>query len=145
MEQQKSVFAIVAFLLIVRLALRFWFQGFGGGYDPETALFQATLPGLSEEFVYRGILLGLLNKTFPIKWKLLNTRFGWGLVLTSVLFGLVHGLAITENWTVGFNSQRFFMTGTLGFALGFIKEKAKSLVPAVLFHDLWNLIAFWGR
>lgn len=144
-EQRKGVFAIVAFLLTARLALWFWFQGFGGGYNLETALFEATLPGLSEELVYRGILLGLLNKIFPVKWKLINTRFGWGLILTSVLFGLVHGLSMNERWIVGFSSQRFFMTGALGFALGFVKEKAKNLAPTVLLHNLWNLIAFWGR
>lgn len=144
-ERKKSVFAAVVFLSLLRLGLRFLLQGFGGGYNPETALFQAALPGLSEELLFRGILLGLLNKAFPVKWTWLNTAFGWGLILVSVLFGLVHGLSVNEQWQLRFNSQKFFMTGGLGFALGFVKEKGKSLAPAVLLHNAWNLIAYWGR
>lgn len=144
-KQGKSVFVLTALFLLLRLGLRIFFQRFAGGYRLETFCYEATLPGLSEEIVFRGILLGLLNKAFPATWTLLNASFGWGLVLTSVLFGLVHGLSFKEHWRPDFSSQRFLMTGGLGFVLGFIKEKAKSLAPAVLFHNLWNLIAYWGQ
>lgn len=144
-KHRKSVFATIAVLLALRLALRFWFGGFGGAYNLETFCYQATLPGLSEEIVYRGVLLGLLNKTFPPTWYLWKARLGWGLVLTAVLFGLVHSLSFDGHWAIAFSLQRFLMTGALGFVLGFLKEKAQSLVPAVLFHNCWNVIVYWGK
>lgn len=36
----------------------------GGTFDTEQFLFQATMPGISEEIVYRGILLWILSKAF---------------------------------------------------------------------------------
>lgn len=142
---RRSVLFIIAAFLVMRLLLRFFLQGFSGGYNAETFAYEATLPGLSEELVFRGIFLALLNKAFPPGWTFGKTIFGWGLVLTSVLFGLVHGFSLSKDWMPEFNSQRFCMTGGLGFVLGYVKEKSKSLVPGILFHNLWNLIAFWGR
>ncbi len=142
-QPQSSCTIVVAFLMF-RLGMHVASQGWRGSYHTETFLYQATLPGLSEEFIFRGILLGLLNKVFIPSWTFLKTRFGWGLIITSVLFGYTHGL-FTNNWIPSFNSQRFLTTFGLGFLLGFVKEKGKSLVPAVLLHNGWNLIVYAGK
>ena len=144
-QQRQSVITIMAVLLLLRFALRLLFQGTGGGYRLETFLYEATLPGLSEEIVFRGILLSLLNRVFTRNLTWLNTRFGWGLILTSLLFGAVHGLSINPSRIPDFNSQRFLMTGALGFVMGLLKEKSQSLLPSIVFHNLWNLLAYWGR
>lgn len=142
---QKSVLIIIAIILFFRLAIRLFFQGFTYGYNIETFIYQATLPGIAEEIVFRGILLALLNQVFLKKWIILRTSFGNGLVVTSILFGLVHGLSLNRSWIPDFNSQRFVMTGALGFAFGLVKEKSKSLLPGILFHNLWNIIVYWGQ
>lgn len=67
------------------------------------------------------------------------------MIFTSIIFGLVHGLSLDTSWRPDFNSQRFVMTGALGFVLGLIKEKSKSLAPGIVFHNAWNIIAYWGR
>lgn len=144
-KQPRSMFAVIAILLLIRLGLRLLFLGTAGSYHRETFLYEATLPGLSEELVFRGILLALLNRVFARKWTVLQTQFGWGLVLTTLLFGAVHGLSLDPSWTPHFNSQRFVMTAALGFVLGWIKEKSGSLAPGIVFHNLWNVIAYWGQ
>lgn len=142
---QKGVLIIITVILFLRLAIRLFFQGFNSGYKIETLIYEATLPGIAEEIVFRGILLGLLNQVFLKKWIILRTSFGKGLILTSILFGLVHGLSLNKSWIPDFNSQRFIMTGSMGFAFGLVKEKSKSLIPGIMFHNLWNMIAYWGQ
>jgi membrane protease YdiL (CAAX protease family) len=141
----KGVLIIIAVILFGRLAIRLFFQGFNSGYNIETFIYEATLPGIAEEIVFRGILLGLLNKVFLKRWIVLRTFFGKGLIVTSILFGLVHGLSLNRSWIPDLNSQRFIMTGAMGFAFGIVKEKSKSLIPGILFHNLWNIIAYWGK
>lgn len=69
-------------------------------FDIETVLFQATLPGLEEEVVFRGFLLTILNHVFVrSRWRLANVSFGWAAIITSVLFGLVHGISIESQFT----------------------------------------------
>lgn len=141
----KTVFTLIASLILLRLTLRYVFQGFPAYYNFETFCYEATLPGISEEILFRGILLGLLNKVYIAKWTVMNTKIGWGLIITSILFGLIHGLSLSSSWRLDFNSQKFVMTGALGFVLGFIKEKSGSVVPGMVAHNLWNIIAYWGR
>lgn len=143
-SQRKAVFLIILAATLLRLILRLAFKGTAGGYDVETLLYQSTMPGISEELLFRGVLLGLLNRAFTPRLTLLNTTLGWGIVFTSLLFGLIHGFAVNNHFAVDFNSQKFVMTTALGFLLGFLREKSKSIVPSVIMHNVWNVIAYWG-
>ena len=142
--QSKGTYTLVTAFVIIRLILQLIPNGICNHYDTETFFFEATLPGIVEELIFRGILLGLLNRVFIPKWTFLKTHFGWGLLITSVLFGLVHGLLLRNNWALNFSAQRLLMTAGLGFVFGFIKEKSKSLFPSILLHNAWNVIVYWG-
>ena len=79
--------------------------------NPETTLYQATLPGLQEELLYRGILLGLLSSVFiHPSFKFLKVNFGLATVITSLLFGFAHGININENFSFSFNYFVLFRT-----------------------------------
>ncbi|MDE2234980.1 MAG: CPBP family intramembrane metalloprotease [Gammaproteobacteria bacterium] len=103
-------------------------------------LYEATMPGLGEEFVYRGVLLALLNELFGRPWKLLGARFGWGLVITSVMFGLLHGLDIH-----GFSVHHIYWVEmifafVMGVVLAWLRERTGSVWPGVAFHNLANVM-----
>lgn len=107
----------------------------------ETTLYQATLPGLQEELIYRGILLGLLGSVFILPgFKILKVNFGLATIITSLLFGLVHGISVNENFNFSFNYFILFRTAFDGFLFALLTEKTKSILPSIIFHNILNLI-----
>jgi CAAX protease family protein len=49
------------------------------GFDRETFVFELTMPGLSEEIVYRGVFQSLLNQVWERRIRVLGAPVGWGL------------------------------------------------------------------
>lgn len=137
----KPILLVCFIYLIIRLGLYFILVNDKGGFNAEAILFQATLPGLQEELVYRGILLGLLNSVFITStWTLFKVIFGWAAILTSLLFGLSHGINVTENFGIHFNYFAFLRTAFDGMLFALLAEKTKSIFPGILFHNLLNLV-----
>ncbi len=112
--------------------------GYSGG--AENIAFQFTMPSIVEEIAYRGILLGLLNQVFPRNWKLGKAHIGWGVVITSILFGLLHGLRVDAHFAITFNWPPIILTGVIGFILGWVRERTDSLVFPIILHILINTI-----
>ena len=113
-----------------------------GAADVETYLFQATMPGLSEELVYRGIapaiLLGLLRGRDD------EPGMPWGvIVVTALVFGVWHGLGY---WGGGFSfdwqSALFPFIGSL--AGGWLRFHSGSLLFPVLAHGVANVAYYLG-
>jgi hypothetical protein len=113
-----------------------------GGFEAsvENILFQITMPSVVEEIAYRGILLTLLNQIFERNFRWGKTQFGVGLMVTSLLFGLWHGLSIGDNFSLEMNWFAFILTGLIGFLLGFVRERTGSLLYPIILHILINLI-----
>jgi len=113
-----------------------------GGYDPslENMLFQLTMPSIVEEIVYRGIMLGLLNQVFARNFKMGTVQFGMGLVITSLLFGMWHGLSLGDDFSVSFALPSFLITGALGFFLGLVRERTGSILYPTILHIMINFI-----
>jgi membrane protease YdiL (CAAX protease family) len=110
----------------------------------ETILFQATMPGIAEEIVFRGILLALLNKVFAMRWTLFGVRLGWGAIISSILFGLLHGFYIDNAWSLHFITIGILRTAFDGFFLALVKERTKSLLPGIIIHNVLDVIVcFW--
>lgn len=109
--------------------------------NPETALYQATLPGLQEELLYRGICLALLSSVFMLpRFTFLKVDFGLATIITSLLFGFAHGISINENFSFSINYFALFRTTFDGFILALLAEKTKSIFPSIIFHNVLNLI-----
>jgi membrane protease YdiL (CAAX protease family) len=108
-----------------------------GAPDAETLAFQATMPGLAEELVYRGIvpalLLGLVRHKAPvgdIPWAVI--------VATSVMFGAWHGLGYSHgHFSFDTMSALFPFLGSLPG--GWLRFKTGSLVVPFLGHSLANV------
>lgn len=135
----KPIVLVSIVLLLLRLLIRV-FQHRHFTFNIETIAFEATLPGLAEEALYRGLLLGLFNKLYFVKHSGESAILSWPLMLVSLLFGLAHGIRLDEQMHLICNVQVLCMIFGLGLILGWLRQCSGSLWPAVVFHNLWNVI-----
>ena len=108
-----------------------------GPATAETLAFQATMPGLAEELVYRGIvpalLLGLIGGKAPVE------RPPWGVIVAiAVLFGVLHGLQYMDG-KYGFDVQSALFPMIASVPGGWLRFKTGSLLVPVLVHSLANV------
>lgn len=128
-------FLAVLFFIVWGASLGLLFKP--GAPDTETLAFQAFMPALSEEIVYRGIapalLLGLINRKEPID------GIPWAVVLsTSVVFGVLHGLKYSGgSFEFDTLSALFPFIGSI--AGGWLRFKTQSLLVPVLGHSVANV------
>lgn len=104
----------------------------------EYLFFQLTMPGLSEEPVFRGVLLGILNIIFVTRRRILGANIGIGAFIQVILFGIGHAIYFDEKQHVQFYKEGFFLTSILGAFMTYLREKGESLIPAILFHNIYN-------
>jgi uncharacterized protein len=108
-----------------------------GQADLETLAFQATMPGIAEELVYRGIcpaiLLGLIRQRVP------EAGTPWAVILaTSIVFGIWHGLGYSGgNFSFDAMSASFPFVGSI--AGGWLRFRTGSLLVPVLGHSVANV------
>lgn len=108
-----------------------------GAAGAETLAFQATMPSLAEEIVYRGIvpvlLLGLINRKEPID------GIPWAVVLsTAAVFGIWHGLKYSGG-SVSFDALSGLFPFIGSIAGGWLRFKTKSLLVPIAGHSLANV------
>lgn len=110
----------------------------GNEYDAEELFFQALMPGLDEEPVFRGLLLysvslAVISKPFDVFGAQLNVA---GLIIAA-LFGLVHGVSFDgQEWHLSFTA--ILNTGLFGAILLWLRERTGSLVYPIAAHNLVN-------
>lgn len=134
-------FAILPFLVIAGVLV--WLMSPPTPWPSnETLAFQATLPGLDEEFLFRGLMLALFDRMFPAKANVLNARLGYGAIVVSIVFGLVHAVRIDAH----LHAQLFIMqgvfAGVIGFVLVWIRARTQSLALPILTHNAFNLLNY---
>ena len=111
-----------------------------------TSVGSVFVAGLGEELIFRGYIQSRLNEVLGRPFRFGDTQFGWGLFITSFLFGLVHifnGVdfghgPLNLQWTWGIGA---FLSGTLIF--GYLREKTGSVLSGAVFHGnnaAWALI-----
>lgn len=98
----------------------------------ETWIHQATLPGLVEEAVFRGVLLALLDRAFNARRQVFGAPVGWGGGVVTLVFLVLHGVTLGT------------LIGVLPAALLYLWLRARtgSLVVPVVVHNLWNLSVY---
>ena len=80
----------------------------------------SVLPALTEEFAFRGVVMGSLRRYSD----------GFALIVSSALFALMHG-----------NFVQMPFTFCCGLVFGYIAIKCDSLLPAILIHFFNNALA----
>lgn len=107
--------------------------------DGETLGFQLTMPGLEEEAYYRGILLFALDMAFRGRARLLGADWGWGALISCIVFGLAHGFDYSDG-AFSLDWMTFALTGGPALILVWMRARTGSLVLPVLLHNFANSI-----
>lgn len=136
-DQKNFKPALMVATAVVVLSAVVWFLLGSSDFDAETLAFQFLLPGLDEEMLFRGILLGLLMSSLKDKISFLGTP---SVLLTAVLFGLMHGLTFKSSYKVDFNAIYFLQTAFAGYLWGWVTVKSRSLLLAIASHNLGNFL-----
>lgn len=104
--------------------------------------FFATPPG--EEIFFRGYMQSRLNEAFPRRWSVRGVRFGYGLWITALFFGLLHAFNTVDyfegRWTFAWTLA--LSTTFSGVMFGLVREAAGSIVPGIILHLAINL--YWS-
>jgi membrane protease YdiL (CAAX protease family) len=105
------------------------------GVPLETWLYQATLPGLVEETVFRGVLLAQAERAVAAhhaRWDVMGTRIGWDGLLVTLAFLALHGISLGS------------LLGVLPAALLYLwlRQRTGSLLLPIVVHNLWNLSVY---
>ena len=109
-----------------------------GQQDPRYFLYMIPvailLVGPFEELVFRGGVQGILRRTWGP---------GVAIVVASVLFGLVHWIALTG--AGGSRVPYVTVAATLGLVLGYLYERSRNLVVPAVVHGLYNTVLFGAQ
>jgi len=105
----------------------------------------AVMPGLNEELIYRGYLLAILNKLMPPKFMLFAAPVGWGVIVTSVLFGLLHGVWLDSSLDIHLDVIALLNTPVSGFVFAWLRERTGSLLIPIVAHGLEDVLFFLPR
>jgi membrane protease YdiL (CAAX protease family) len=99
--------------------------------------------GFGEEIIFRGYIQSRLNAAFGRPYRLFGVPWGWGLLITSALFGLSH-VGLTTSLITGKVNLTWawgFWTFFGGLVFGFVREKTESIFAPALLHGLPQGIA----
>ncbi len=103
-----------------------WLEHFSDALMPDVSTFgllmlMAVSPGITEEILFRGAILGSLRK----KWSMTPV-----ILVSGIMFGLLH-----------FSVYRLFGATMIGFALAWMVYASGSIYPAIVAHILNNALA----
>lgn len=106
----------------------------------EDVAFQMTMPGLEEELFYRGVLLFALDQAFRGRKRLLGVDWGWGAVLSSMLFGLTHAFGYSDG-AFSFDPITMALTAIPSFIAVWLRLRTGSVLLPVLLHNFGNTLS----
>ena len=86
---------------------------------------------LYEELIYRGAILYILLKRLGA---------GWGIVLSSIAFGIYHWFSFEVLGNIPAMIQVFLITGAMGLVLAYAFWKTWSMYAAIGIHLGWNFV-----
>ena len=101
-----------------------------------TVFWQLIISGFGEEIRYRGYYQSRVNQEFGKPYQIAGIRFGPGLIVASILFGLIH-VTQTVNPLIGqydFAWPWGLFTLVGGFFFGFLREKTDDVVACTIAH-----------
>lgn len=140
-QQPNSLPANLLLMLVILTAntMSAWLVGSKQAFNIEALAYQLTMPGIEEELLFRGILLSLLATMYPKPIGGKRWTMGYPSIwLTATLFGLVHGLQLTNNWFLTMNWAYFGSTFLPGWLFGWMALRSRSMLLPTLTHNLAN-------
>ena len=139
-QMKSGILIFIVFLAFDFIFKMIWFPK-DGDFDLEIFAFQMTMPGVTEELVFRGILFWLLDKAFEPKWDFKGVKFGWGFVIITILFAEAHGVMLTENYEFKFDIITIlYLTIISSLSVGILRKLSGNLIFPILGHNAINAI-----
>lgn len=132
----QPALAVAAMMIAFGVAWSIYLND-GVDFTSDELAFQALMPGLDEEPMFRGLLPFLLALALGGNDRRFLHLSLSGVVVT-VIFSLAHGLAFQEGQFV-FNAASVLATGIVGLCLLWIRERTGSLVMPILMHNAFNV------
>jgi len=136
----KDVLLFLVPVLLIELIV-LWFLIPGRVPTFEDHFFQLTAPGITEELAFRGVLLALLDRALLSRVRVCGADLGWSAVVTSIVFGLWHGLDISPHFRVSLDVAPMVIPTLGGFVLAWCRARSGSLVLPIVAHSGMNEIA----
>ena len=93
--------------------------------------------------MFRGNIQSRLNAAFGRPFRFWGVPFGWGLLITTLIFGFIHILNPFNPFLGKFDLYIWWGVWTVfaGLTTGYIREKAGSVLPPALLHGSPQAIA----
>jgi membrane protease YdiL (CAAX protease family) len=137
LAQRNLTASLIALFLLILWGLSLGLVFKPAAASVETLAFQALMPGLAEELVYRGIAPALLLGL--VRGKESPQGIPWAVVfITALVFGIWHGLGYSD---AGFSfdpmSALFPFIGSI--AGGWLRFSSGSLLFPILAHSVANV------
>lgn len=110
-----------------------------GDASGEDVAFQLTMPGLEEEPFYRGILLFALDRAFAGRRRFLGVDWGWGALLSCLLFGSAHAFGFSDG-RFSFDAVTMALTALPALVAVWLRLRTGSLLLPVALHNFGNAI-----
>lgn len=123
-----------AFFLALALAFHH------GRTSGEEVAFQLTMPGFEEEPFYRGLLLLALDRAFLRRVRFLGVDWGWGAVLSCLLFGMAHAFGFSHG-QFAFDAITMALTAAPFFIAVWLRLRTGSVVLPIVMHNFGNSIS----
>lgn len=98
--------------------------------------------GFAEEFFYRGFVQSSINLEFGRNWKIGETNYGPGLLISSILYGLSRGLRTLRPWNSKYSISWSWsvFAFTIGIFYGLIREKTGDIIGSGTANSLIDAI-----
>lgn len=131
--------AIVAISLFVAFNGIISYTTSTASYNAEILWFQAIVPGLDEEPIFRGILLYMLARAVNSpQVSCFGARLEYAGIGLCLMFGALHA-AFAAEYGAYFVCLIFGITTTYALALLWLRERTGSLLLPIVAHNLVNL------
>ena len=112
----------------------------GATLDTETLIYQATIPGIDEELMFRGLLLlGLSMAVTGKTWTLWGAPVGWAAILVTTFFALGHSIIVSDG-EIQMIWIAMIYTAILGWALMWIRLRTGSILLPIIAHNATNFV-----
>ncbi|PZG07939.1 CPBP family intramembrane glutamic endopeptidase [Nonomuraea aridisoli] len=130
--------ALTAVITVLLYTLLNWANGVTtAGPTFESLLFQLTLPGTTEELLWRGALLALLDHVFGCPWRVFGAPMGWGGVIVTAVFAIGHGVHVGAGG-ITLDPVAILAVTVIGSILCWIRARSGALWPAIVTHIAIN-------
>jgi membrane protease YdiL (CAAX protease family) len=138
---KKEIWIYFICFLVVMVGVNSILSGeLGFNFELESILFSLTLPGISEELFFRGIMMSIFNNVFTARRQILGISVGWAALIQILFFGIGHAFYFDADQHIQFYMVGFLFTTVMGILLTFIKEKSGSILPSIFLHNAYNTI-----